>query len=110
MADLPVGFGYEAKEIQAPEGYLRNTEDVYSFRFSYTNDQEAKVTFSHTFANERVNAIIRLQKKDKETNKNIPQGTQRWNMPFTAYMQGMTSYTRIKRQASFIKPGSRWGR
>ena len=74
LADLPVGFGYEAKEIQAPEGYLRNTEDVYSFRFSYTNDQEAKVTFSHTFANERVNAIIRLQKKDKETNKNIPQG------------------------------------
>ena len=74
LADLPVGFGYEAKEIQAPEGYLRNTEDVYSFRFGYTNDQETKVTFSHTFANERVNATIRLQKKDKETNKNIPQG------------------------------------
>lgn len=73
-ADLPVGFGYEVKEIQAPEGYLRNMEDVYSFRFGYTNDQEAKVTFSHTFANERVNATIRLQKKDKETNKNIPQG------------------------------------
>ncbi len=50
-ADLPVGFGYEVKEIQAPEGYLRNTEDVYSFRFSYTNDREAKVSFSHTFAN-----------------------------------------------------------
>lgn len=73
-ADLPVGFGYEIKEIQAPEGYLRNTEDEYSFQFDYTNDREAKVTFSHTFANERVNATIRLQKKDKETNKNIPQG------------------------------------
>ncbi len=73
-ADLPVGFGYEVKEIQAPEGYLRNTEDVYSFRFGYTNDREAKVSFSHIFANERVNATIRLQKKDKETNKNIPQG------------------------------------
>ena len=73
-ADLPVGFGYEVKEIQAPEGYLRNAEDVYSFRFGYTNDREAKVTFSHIFANERVNATIRLQKKDKETNKNIPQG------------------------------------
>lgn len=73
-ADLPIGFGYEIKEIQAPEGYLRNTEDVYSFRFDYTNDKEAKVTFSHIFANERVNATIRLQKKDKETNKNIPQG------------------------------------
>ena len=73
-ADIPVGFGYEVKEIQAPEGYLRNTEDVYSFRFDYTNDREAKVTFSHIFANERVNATIRLRKKDKETNKNIPQG------------------------------------
>ena len=73
-ADLPIGFGYEVKEIQAPEGYVRNTEDIYSFRFSYTNDTEAKVTFSHIFANERVNATIRLQKKDKETNKNIPQG------------------------------------
>ena len=73
-ADLPVGFGYEVKEIQAPESYLRNTEDVYSFRFDYTNDREAKVSFSHIFANERVNATIRLQKKDKETNKNIPQG------------------------------------
>ena len=73
-ADLPIGFGYEVKEIQAPENYLRNTEDVYSFRFSYTNDREAKVTFTHTFVNERVNATIRLQKKDKETNQNIPQG------------------------------------
>ena len=73
-ADLPLGFGYEVREIQAPENYLRNTEDVYSFRFDYTNDREAKVSFSHIFANERVNATIRLQKKDKETNKNIPQG------------------------------------
>ena len=73
-ADIPIGFEYEIKEIQAPEGYIRNTEDIYSFRFSYTNDKEAKVTFSHTFANERVNATIRLQKKDKQTNKNIPQG------------------------------------
>ena len=73
-ADIPIEFEYEIKEIQAPEGYVRNTEDIYSFRFSYTNDTEAKVTFSHIFANERVNATIRLQKKDKETNKNIPQG------------------------------------
>ena len=52
-ADLPIGFSYEVKEVQAPEGYVRNTEDVYSFTFSYTNDQEASVTFTHTFANER---------------------------------------------------------
>ncbi len=72
--DLPIGFWYEVKEIKAPKGYLRNTKDVYSFQFSYTNDQEAKVTFSHTFVNERVTAKICLQKKDKETKKNHPQG------------------------------------
>ena len=73
-ADLPIGFSYDVKEIQAPDGYVRNQEDVYSFNFSYTNDSEAKVTFTHTFINERVNATIRLQKKDAETNQAIPQG------------------------------------
>ena len=57
-ADLPIGFSFDVKEIQAPEGYVRNQEDVYSFTFSYTNDSEAKVTFTHTFVNERVNATI----------------------------------------------------
>ena len=33
-----------------------------------------KVTFTHTFTNERVNAVIRLQKKDAETNQAVPQG------------------------------------
>ena len=72
--DLPIGFSYEVKEIQAPEGYVRNQEDIYSFTFSYTNDSEEKVTFTHTFTNERVNATIRLLKKDAETNQNVPQG------------------------------------
>lgn len=73
-ADLPIGFSYEVKEIQAPEGYVRNQEDIYSFTFSYTNDSEEKVTFTHNFTNERVNATIRLLKKDAETNQNVPQG------------------------------------
>ena len=73
-ADLPIGFSYDVKEIQAPEGYVRNQADVYSFTFSYTNDSEEKVTFTHTFTNERVNAVIRLQKKDAETNQAVPQG------------------------------------
>ena len=73
-ADLPIGFSYDVKEIQAPEGYVRNQTDVYSFTFSYTNDSEEKVTFTHTFTNERVNAVIRLQKKDAETNQAVPQG------------------------------------
>lgn len=72
--DLPIGFGYYVKEMQAPENYLRNTSDVYSFRFSYTNDEEAVLSFVHTFVNERVNAAITLQKKDAETNTDQPQG------------------------------------
>lgn len=73
-ADLPIGFTYEVKEEQAPEGYLRNVKDIYSFKFSYTDDTEAKVAFSHTFVNERVSAKISLQKKDLETNQTKPQG------------------------------------
>lgn len=73
-SDLPVGFSYYVKEIQAPDKYIRNTEDVYSFDFSYTNDEEAKVTFSHTFFNERVDAAVTLYKKDAETDTNQPQG------------------------------------
>ena len=57
------------KEVQAPEGYVRNTDDVYTFAFSYTNDKEAKQTFKHTFKNERVTAKISLQKQDKETKR-----------------------------------------
>ena len=72
--DLPIGFSYDVKEIQAPEGYVRNQADVYSFAFSYTNDSEEKVTFTHTFVNDRVNATIKLQKKDAETNQAAPQG------------------------------------
>lgn len=73
-ADLPVGFAYYVKEIQAPDKYIRNTEDVYSFDFCYTNDEEAKVIFSHTFFNERVDAAVTLYKKDAETDTNQPQG------------------------------------
>ncbi len=72
--DLPIGFGYEIKEVQAPENYLRNQTDVYAFQFNYTNDREARISFSHVFVNERVNATIRIFKKDKETDRSRPQG------------------------------------
>ena len=73
-ADLPIGYSYSVKEDQAPEGYVRNTEDVYTFKFSYTNDKEATVSFAHTFSNDRVTAKINLYKMDKETGKAVPQG------------------------------------
>ena len=62
------------KEDQAPAGYVRNTADIYNFKFIYTNDKEAKVSFAHMFSNDRVTAKINLYKVDKETGKAVPQG------------------------------------
>ena len=66
-AELPINYSYSIREIQAPELYLRNSEDTYTFTFKFTNDKEEKVSFSHTFTNKRVNATIDLVKEDSET-------------------------------------------
>ena len=65
--ELPINYSYSIREIQAPELYLRNSEDTYIFTFKFTNDKEEKVNFSHTFTNKRVNATIDLVKEDSET-------------------------------------------
>lgn len=72
-ADIPNNNSYYVKELQAPANYFRNSDEVYSFDFLYTNDKEATVSFSHTFSNEHVSASIHLVKKDKETG-NVTQG------------------------------------
>ena len=72
-AELPINYSYSIREIQAPELYLRNSEDTYTFTFKFTNDKEEKVNFSHTFTNKRVNATIDLVKEDSKTG-NIAQG------------------------------------
>ena len=66
-AELPINYSYSIREIQAPELYLRNSEDTYTFTFKFTNDKEEKVSFSHNFTNKRVNATIDLVKEDSET-------------------------------------------
>lgn len=66
-AELPINYSYSIREIQAPELYLRNSEDTYIFTFKFTNDKEEKVNFSHTFTNKRVKATIDLVKEDSET-------------------------------------------
>ena len=73
-ADFPIEFSYVVKEEQAPQGYLRNSKDVYTFKFSYTSDSEPKVSFTHTFVNERVKAKISLEKRDAETKQAVAQG------------------------------------
>ena len=65
-AELPINYSYSIREIQAPELYLRNSEDTYTFNFKFTNDKEEKVSFSHNFTNKRVNATIDLVKEDSE--------------------------------------------
>ena len=66
-AELPINYSYSIREIQAPELYLRNSENTYAFTFKFTNDKEEKVNFSHTFTNKRVNATIDLVKEDSKT-------------------------------------------
>ena len=70
-AELPINYSYSIREIQAPELYLRNSEDTYTFTFKFTNDKEEKVNFSHTFTNKRVNATIDLVKEDSETGNSV---------------------------------------
>ena len=69
-ADLPVNNSYYIKELQAPQMYVLNTSDVYSFAFNYAGDKEKKIEFTHTFTDERVRVNIHLTKEDSETGKN----------------------------------------
>lgn len=65
-ADIPIGFSYYVKENKAPDGYVRDETDIYTFKFDYVNQDTPTVSFSHTFKNKRVNAKISLTKKDSE--------------------------------------------
>ena len=41
-ADLPVNNSYYIKELQAPQMYVLNTSDVYSFAFNYAKENNRK--------------------------------------------------------------------
>lgn len=68
-ADLPVNNSYYVKELQAPQMYVLNAADVYSFAFNYAGDKEANVEFTHIFTDERVRVNLHLSKEDSETGK-----------------------------------------
>lgn len=74
MVDLPIANSYYISETQAPYGYIRNAEDVYSFNFNYLSETRESASFSHTFVNDHTTAKIHLCKVDKETGKPVPQG------------------------------------
>lgn len=72
QADLPIGYTYYIKELQAPAQYVKNETEKFSFHFQYVEGEE-QCSVSHTFQNERVKAEIVLEKEDAETGK-TPQG------------------------------------
>lgn len=72
QADLPIGYTYYIKELQAPAQYVKNETEKFSFHFQYVEGEE-QCSFSHTFQNKRVKAEIVLEKEDAETGK-TPQG------------------------------------
>lgn len=72
--DFPIANGYYVSETLAPEGYIRNSKDVYQFGFNYLPETEEKATFKHTFFNDRVTAKIKLSKVDALTETAVPQG------------------------------------
>lgn len=74
VLDLPISNSYYISETQAPYAYVRNSGDVYHFSFNYLPENTAKVSFSHTFVNDRTTAKIHIYKVDKETGKAVPQG------------------------------------
>lgn len=73
-SDLPTGYHYAVKEVMAPKGYWRNTEDVYTFFFDGSDTSVETAVFSHVFQNRRTRAEISVQKVDLETNQGVPQG------------------------------------
>lgn len=72
--DLPVGWSYYVSETKAPDGYVRNSDDVYEFTFNALSETKTTASFSHTFENDHVTAKILLYKTDADTGEAVPQG------------------------------------
>lgn len=72
--DLPTCNSYYISETKAPDGYIKNSSDVYSFEFDYMVQTTPKAVFKHTFKNDKVTAKIHMNKVDKDTGKAVPQG------------------------------------
>lgn len=80
-ADIPCGYSYYVKEIQAPENYgAQAKEKVYAFNWQYQDDQTLLYEFpkegeekNAVFYNSEVRAEILLQKLDAESGLPKPQ-------------------------------------
>lgn len=72
-ADLPIGYQYCIKEVQAPEFYYQS-EQEYTFTYDYKNDTTYRYTFTHEFENEEVRGEIHVKKIDRDSGDFISQG------------------------------------
>ena len=72
-ADIPIGFHYAVKEIQAPSLYFKGN-DSYEFFYEYKNDTTYTYTFTHTFQNKEVRGEVHIKKIDKDTQDSVSQG------------------------------------
>lgn len=72
-SDIPIGFHYVIKEIQAPPLYYQSN-DSYEFFYEYKNDETYTYTFEHTFKNKEVRGEIHVKKIDKDTQESASQG------------------------------------
>lgn len=72
-ADIPIGFHYEVKEIQAPSLYFKGNGS-YEFFYEYKNDKTYTYTFTHIFQNKEVRGEVHIKKIDKDTQDSLSQG------------------------------------
>lgn len=77
-ADIPIGFHYSIREIQAPESYYMSDQEQ-GFHYIYTDDTTYTYTFTKEFLNKEVRGEIHVKKIDKDTQGSIPQGDAQLN-------------------------------
>lgn len=73
QSDIPIGFQYSVKEIQAPENYYKSDEN-FTFTYGYKDDRTYAYTFEQDFQNEEVRGEIQIQKTDRDSRGFISQG------------------------------------
>ena len=76
QSDIPIGFQYRVREIQAPENYCQSDEE-FTFTYEYKDDETYRYTFEQEFQNEEVRGEIHIKKIDKDSQDFIPQGDAR---------------------------------
>lgn len=72
-ADIPVGYRYSVREIQAPDLYC-TSDEVYSFTYEYKDDTTYRYIFENEFRNKEVCGEIHINKIDMDSQNFTAQG------------------------------------